>query len=140
VIAKRERRRASGQLEAEILAVLQGAGAPLTPGEVGERLAGGLAYTTVVTTLSRLHAKGVLVRNRSHRAYAYVPVADEPGLAARRMRQVLDGEPDRAAVLGHFVSDLSQQDEQLLRDLLGARGEPAGEPGGERSPADVEGG
>jgi predicted transcriptional regulator len=125
VIAKPERRRASGQLEAEILAILQRAGAPLTPGEVSERLAGGLAYTTVVTILSRLHAKGVLVRNRSHRAYAYAPVADEPGLAARRMRQVLDGEPDRAAVLGNFVSDLSEQDEQLLRDLLlGATGEP----------------
>jgi predicted transcriptional regulator len=127
MIAKTERRRASGQLEAEILAILQRAGAPLTPGEVGERLGGDLAYTTVVTILSRLHAKGVLVRNRSHRAYAYVPVADEPGLAARRMRQVLDGEPDREAVLGHFVSDLSEQDEQLLRNLLlGARGEPTG--------------
>jgi predicted transcriptional regulator len=126
VIAKPDRRRASGQLEAEILAILQRAGTPLTPGEVSERLAGGLAYTTVVTILSRLHAKGVLVRNRSHRAYAYVPVADKPGLAARRMRQVLDGEPNRAAVLGHFVSDLSEQDEQLLRDLLlGATG---GEP------------
>jgi predicted transcriptional regulator len=118
VIAKPERRRASGQLEAEILAVLQRAGGPLTPGEVSERLGAGLAYTTVVTILSRLHAKGVLVRSRSRRAYAYAPVADESGLAARRMRQVLDSESDREAVLEHFVSDLSMRDEQLLRNLL----------------------
>jgi predicted transcriptional regulator len=124
VIAKTERRRASGQLEAEILAVLQQAGSPLTPGEVSDRLASDLAYTTVVTILSRLHAKGVLMRSRSHRAYAYVPVADESGLAARRMRQVLDGETDREAVLEHFVSDLSERDEQLLRNLLlGTRSE-----------------
>jgi predicted transcriptional regulator len=85
---------------------------------VSERLGGGLAYSTVVTILSRLRAKGVLTRRRSRRAYAYAPVADESGLAARRMRQVLDGEADREAVLEHFVSNLSERDEQLLRNLL----------------------
>ena len=73
------------------------------------RLGGGLAYSTVVTILSRLHTKGVLTRRRTRRAYAYSPVADEPGLAARRMRQMLDRETDRAAVLEHFVSDLSSE-------------------------------
>src|SRR5215475_1627800 len=83
-------RRAAGELEAAALAVLQASGSALTPGQVLDRLGGGLAYTTVVTILSRLHAKGVLTRLRSGRAYSYAPVADEPGLAARRMRGVLD--------------------------------------------------
>src|SRR5215472_16381971 len=83
-------RRAAGELEAAALAVLQASSSALTPGEVLDRLGGGLAYTTVVTILSRLHAKGVLTRLRSGRAYSYAPVADEPGLAARRMRGVLD--------------------------------------------------
>jgi len=112
-------RRAAGQLEAAALAVLQEAGAALTPGQVRERLGGRLAYTTVVTILSRLHAKGVLTRARSGRAYVYAPVADEPGLAARRMRGVLEAEDDREAVLARFVSGLSAADELLLRRMLG---------------------
>ena len=115
-------RRAAGELEAAVLAVLQGAGAPLSPAEVRERIGGPLAYTTVVTILSRLHAKGVLERHKAGRAYLYSPVADEPGLAARRMARVLDGEADREAVLARFVSALSDRDEELLRRMLGDPG------------------
>ena len=121
-------RRAAGELEAAVLTVLQGAGAPLSPGEVRERIGGPLAYTTVVTILSRLHAKGVLERHKAGRAYLYSPVADEPGLAARRMARVLDGEADREAVLARFVSALSDSDEELLRRMLGDPG--LGGPGG----------
>jgi len=113
-------RRAAGELEGAVLTVLHAAGAPLSPGTVRERLGGDLAYTTVVTILSRLHAKGVLERARAGRAYLYAPVADEPGLAARRMATVLAAEPDREAVLARFVSGLSESDEQLLRRMLGA--------------------
>lgn len=111
-------RRASGELEAAALAVLQTAGSPLTPAQVRDCLGGDLAYTTVVTILSRLHAKGVLTRLRAGRAYSYAPVADEAGLAARRMRGVLDAEADREAVLARFVSGLSPADEQVLRRML----------------------
>ena len=121
-------RRAAGELEATVLAVLQGAGSPLSPGEVRERIGGTLAYTTVVTILSRLHAKGVLERTKAGRAYLYSPVADEPGLAARRLTRVLDGEADREAVLARFVSALSDSDEELLRRMLGDSG--LGGPGG----------
>jgi predicted transcriptional regulator len=118
---RRIARRAAGELEAAALAALQAAGSPLTPGEVRDRLGGGLAYTTVVTILSRLHAKGVLTRLKSGRAYTYAPVADEPGLAARRMQGVLDARADRELVLARFVSGLSAADEKLLRRMLGDR-------------------
>jgi predicted transcriptional regulator len=111
-------RRAAGELEAEVLAVLQQAGAALSPGEVREEVGGDLAYTTVVTILSRLHAKGVLDRHKSGRAYRYAPVSDQPGLAARRMARVLDAEADREAVLARFVSSLPEGDENLLRRML----------------------
>src|ERR1700727_2231398 len=58
-------RRAAGQLEAAVLDVLQRAGSALSPGEVRERVGGDLAYTTVVTMLSRLHAKGGPERRKS---------------------------------------------------------------------------
>jgi predicted transcriptional regulator len=114
-------RRGFGELEAAILAALQEAGEPLSAGQVRDRLGTELAYTTVVTILSRLHDKGVLTRHKAGRSYAYAPVADEPGLAARRMVRVLDAEADREAVLARFVSGLSEGDEMLLRQMLGDR-------------------
>jgi len=111
-------RRGAGELEAAVLAVLQRGGSALSPGEVRELIGGDLAYTTVVTILSRLHAKGVLDRRKSGRAYLYAPVADSPGLAARRMARVLDEEADREAVLARFVSGLSDRDEEMLRRML----------------------
>ena len=112
-------RRAAGELAAKVLDILHAAHEPLSPGAVRDRLGGDLAYTTVVTILSRLHAKGVLYRERAGRAYRYAPVADEPGLAARRMASVLAAEPDREAVLARFVSGLSDEDEQALRRMIG---------------------
>jgi predicted transcriptional regulator len=111
-------RRGAGELAGQVLGILHAAGEPLSPADVRERLGGELAYTTVVTILSRLHAKGVLDRERAGRAYRYTPVADEPGLAARRMASVLAAESDREAVLARFVSGLSDEDEQALRRML----------------------
>jgi predicted transcriptional regulator len=95
----------------------------MTPAQVRLRLAeegsAPLAYTTVVTILSRLHAQGLTERFRTGRAFTYVAVADPARLAARRMRRVLDGERDRDAVLTSFVHDLSAEDERRLRELLG---------------------
>lgn len=112
------RKKANGVLAGEVLAVLQAAPAALTPAQVMARLRDDLAYSTVVTTLSRLYDKGVLRRTPRGRAYAYTPVTDGPGLAARRMRQTLEGEPDRETVLLRFIDDLSPDDEDLLRRLL----------------------
>lgn len=126
--AERATRRAHGTLESAVLAVLWDAGRPLSPAEVRERLAAQgqdgadeLAYTTVVTILTRLFEKNALARERDGRAYRYAPVADEAGLAARRLTALLDQVADRDAVLSRFVEDLTDRDERLLRDLLGAR-------------------
>ncbi|MFY9927939.1 MAG: BlaI/MecI/CopY family transcriptional regulator [Streptosporangiaceae bacterium] len=115
-------RRGAGELAGEVLGILHAAGEPLSPADVRERLGGDLAYTTVVTILYRLHTKGMLARERAGRAYRYTPVADEPGLAARRMATVLAAESDREAVLARFVSGLSDEDEKALRRMLGDAG------------------
>ncbi|MFJ7244369.1 BlaI/MecI/CopY family transcriptional regulator [Kitasatospora sp. NPDC098652] len=117
-------RRANGALEAEVLRVLQEAEGPLTPGEVSARLGEDLARTTVVTTLSRMHDKGVLAREPHGRTFAYRPVTDSYGLTARRMHQLLAGESDREAVLTRFVDGMDTGDEQLLRRLLGGDLDP----------------
>ncbi|WUD70568.1 BlaI/MecI/CopY family transcriptional regulator [Streptomyces sp. NBC_00510] len=112
-------KRANGEREAEILGLLQQADGALTPGEVAERLGSELTYSTVVTILTRMHTKQLLTRTQRGRAYAYAPVTDEPGFAARRMRSVLEERPDREAVLARFADGLSDADADLLRQLLG---------------------
>jgi predicted transcriptional regulator len=111
-------RRAPGELEAEVLAALWSYTGSATAAEVQQRLSDALAYTTVVTILTRLHAKGAVSRHKQGRSFAYAPVDDEAGLAARRMRKMLDTGPDRGRVLSRFVSTLSKADERLLRAML----------------------
>lgn len=116
-------RRRSGELEAAVLAALWAAGAPLTPAAVRDALGGTLARNTVATVLSRLHRKGTVARARTGRAYAYTPIKDAAGLAAGRMHTELAGRGrDRHTVLARFVSQLSHDDEELLRRLLAGTG------------------
>ena len=116
---RRPRRRGQGELEVQVLSALREAEGPATAGWVQDRLGGDLAYTTVITILTRLLAKGAVTRERAGRSFAWTPASDEAGLAARKMRKLLDGEPDREAVLASFVTALSPDDERLLRELLG---------------------
>ena len=120
-----------------MVARLRAADGPLTPGEVRQRLAPAsqagrrdLSYSTVVTIVSRLHAKGLLARQRAGRGFAYTPV-DDASLAASRMSQVLGSENDHDAVLSRFVSGLSGRDARLLRELLASDGDPVGSDSGE---------
>ena len=112
-------KRPNGSREAEVLDLLQQADGALTPGQVAECLGGELTYSTVVTILTRMHTKNLLTRTWRGRAYAYAPVTDAPGFAARRMRTVLEERPDREAVLARFADGLSATDADLLRQLLG---------------------
>lgn len=125
-------RRARGELESNVLAALWSADGPLTARQVLQRLPGGLAYTTVLTILSRLYDKGMLVRHREGRGYAYEPARDEASHTAHRMKSLLEGGSDREAVLTRFVSELSAQDEQLLQQLLSGQEEHDGRDGAGR--------
>ena len=137
------RGRPRGALEREVLACLALAGRPLSPGEVRAELGDDLAYTTVMTTLSRLHGKGALTRHRAGRGFAYGlpggPDAAQASMTAHRMLQLLDAGEDRAGVLSRFVADLRPEDEELLNGLLAAGPGPdpgagAGEGEGDEDP------
>ena len=111
-------KRPMGSLEAEVLRSLWTHGAPMTPGEVHDEVGDGLAYTTVMTILTRLWAKGLVSRERSGRAYAYSPTISEADHAAQRMRRPLAEVSDRNAALSRFVHGLSKKDSAALRRLL----------------------
>lgn len=117
-------KRPMGSLEAEVLRALWTRGVPMTPGEMHEEIGDGLAYTTVMTILTRLFSKGLVSRERAGRAYAYRPTVSEADLTAQKIGKMLAGVSDRQAVLSRFVNGLSKKDASALRRLLGDSKKP----------------
>ncbi|MCM3882332.1 BlaI/MecI/CopY family transcriptional regulator [Frankia sp. R82] len=126
-------RREAGQLENALLAVLWAAPTALSSAQAqqGLREQGlDLAYTSVATTLTRLHAKGLLERSSVGRTYVYTPSGRAAQEAAARMRSLLGGGRARAVVLSHFVDGLEPDDEATLLELLRrAEADPGGQAG-----------
>lgn len=81
-----------GPLETEIMQILW-EDERSTVKKVHRRLAQerDIAYTTVMTTMSRLSEKGVLNRHREGLAYVYSPAITEEDFVQLVVRQVLDG-------------------------------------------------
>jgi predicted transcriptional regulator len=111
-------RRAAGELESVVLTALWSSDRPLTATQLNAELPGDLARTTVLTILSRLHEKGLLNRHRTGRGYAYSPVDERATRTASRMLSLLNDDPDRAAVLSRFISELSPDDEKFMLEVL----------------------
>jgi predicted transcriptional regulator len=107
-----------GELGRAIVDVLDGADGPLTPAQVRAALGTERAYTTVMTVMARLADRGVLVRHRAGRGYAYTTHPDRAEVTARQMHRLLDTDEDRSAVLARFVHGLTSDDEQTLVQLL----------------------
>ncbi len=124
--ADRGARRASGELEGEVLGVLHAADRPLVPADVQASLGDERAYTTVMTILSRLYAKGLVSRIPVGRAFAYFPVQSAAETVAGRMHTLLGIGADKAAVLAQFVDRLDPADEQLLEQLIESRNAAGG--------------
>jgi predicted transcriptional regulator len=119
-MSEKDKRRAPGTLESEVMGVLWARCTPLTATEVQSILGGDLAYNTVQTILIRLHEKNLLLRERVGRGHAYWPVEDAATAAATQMRAALADQPDRLAVLQQFAASLDDDDAAALRKLLSA--------------------
>jgi predicted transcriptional regulator len=121
-----------GPLGAEVMGVLWSAREPLSVRVVLDRLNQGraepLAYTTVMTVLSRLTERGAAKRTVSGRGYAYqAAVVDAAELAVRDVIR-----DHGAAAVAHFV-DQARTDPQLLDRLQRLLGRETGNPGGQES-------
>lgn len=117
-----ERRRASGELEAQVMAALWAAAGPLTAAQVQEQLGGEPAYNTVQTILTRLADKQLVQRANQGRAHVYWPVLGHAATVAAQLRAALDMVGDREQVLQQFAATLDDAEAQLLRRVLQARG------------------
>jgi predicted transcriptional regulator len=78
------------------------------------------AYTTLMTTMDRLHRKGVLERRKIGRAFVYRPATSrealESGLVTRALQPLLQG-ASAEPILSFFVDEVSRQDDRLLDEL-----------------------
>ena len=95
------------------------ASAPLTGREVALALQSrGLAYTTVLTVLTRLVKKGLVQRDARARAHTYQPVASREDHVAVLMQQALGQADDRQAALQHFARSVTPAEAAALRRAL----------------------
>ena len=82
----------------------------------------GVAYTTLMTTLDRLHRKGVLEREKAGRAFVYRPKYTRDVLRTQLANEALQAVfGDRAAdlkpILSFFVETVSREDRESLDAL-----------------------
>ena len=87
-----------------------------------------IAYTTVMTTISRLHDKELLGRRRDGRRYLYTPHLSREGFARAMAREVLDclpevGQREAVALLVERVQRADTKELDRLEALIRARRE-----------------
>ncbi|MDQ6785172.1 MAG: BlaI/MecI/CopY family transcriptional regulator [Actinomycetota bacterium] len=80
-----------------------------------------LAYTTVMTILTRLWQKGLAEREQQGRRFVYRPLLSEAELVARRMHCDLMRSSDHERALAKFVQGLSGPEVKMLRKLMEPR-------------------
>jgi len=117
------------ELEAAIMHVVWGR--KLSSFTVGDVLAvlerqRDIAYTTVMTTITRLHEKGLLDRTRDGRRYLYSPRLSREQFLESTAREVLDksiGGRQAMAMLAEKVSEASAHELDDLQALIQKRRE-----------------
>ena len=105
-----------GDRELEVMTWLWANGSG-TVGEVKDGLGDPLAYTTVLTILRNLEAKGFLRRQDEGRAHRYFPRVQQKAARRRALRRLIDtlflGSPE--ALLAHLVDEHDLTPEELRR-------------------------
>ena len=108
-----------GDLERTVMQALWAADGALTGREIAAALARpDLAYTTVLTVLTRLEKKGLVRRDSTARAHTYLAVASREDHVTELMRQALGQAGDRAAALQHFARTMTPEEAAALRQAL----------------------
>jgi predicted transcriptional regulator len=80
------------------------------------------AYTTVMTTLVRLHDKGILKQSKQERAFRYAPLVTseemEVEIATALINRFLSGPTaQRAALHSSLLMAFAELDDGLLKEL-----------------------
>jgi predicted transcriptional regulator len=112
---------ALGKLERDVMEIAWQRG-EVSVRDVRLALNEAIAYTTLMTTLNRLHRKGLLDRRKDGRAFYYSPRVSPEQFTGVIMRDLIDGflaRDDGSAepVLSCIVDAVSDRDRALLNEL-----------------------
>ncbi|HEX4790751.1 MAG TPA: BlaI/MecI/CopY family transcriptional regulator [Actinospica sp.] len=109
-----------GDLELAVMERIWRLGRPVSVRDVFEELKTerSIAYTTVMTVMDKLHAKGWLRREARGRAYLYEAVDSREAYTARLMRDAWATSDNQAAAFVHFLGQLSGEEARALRAAL----------------------
>lgn len=116
-------RKVLGDLEAEVLELVweKANDAGVTARDIYEELRSrrSIAYTTVMTTMQRLHRKGLLACDREQ-AYVYRPRMDRERFIERFVGRILDDllVSFSGATLSHLASRADPQERERVAELL----------------------
>lgn len=109
-----------GPLETRLLELLWAQRRPATVRHMRRALPE-LAYTTIMTTLDRLYRKGLLLRDKTGRAFAYAPRYSRAELLSElisgQVADVLGAAEEGTVLLSTLVRAVSRADAALLDEL-----------------------
>jgi predicted transcriptional regulator len=111
-----------GKLEAQIMEIVWASKEPASVEDVRSELAErgkNAAYTTVMTTMSRLHTKGILARDMRGKAYYYAARVTRRELSSSVTKTVIDSLLTTFAepAMAYFVEALSDDHPDKLDTL-----------------------
>ena len=108
-----------GELERTVMEVVWAGPDGVTGRQVADALAPrGLAYTTVLTVLGRLEAKGLLRKDSRARAHTWSAVTSREDHVSLLMQDALGQAGDRAVALQHFARAMDPAEAAALRRAL----------------------
>src|SRR6266478_2043834 len=110
-----------GRLEFDLMQILWARGESNVR-DVAQQLSRPLAYTTVMTTLDRLHKKGLLDRRMPDRAFLYSARLSSQDWVRQRVENMLvaflaGSHPSRELLLSSFLDAVGERDAELLDEL-----------------------
>ena len=116
------RKRKPGELEAVVLGCLWDSKEPLTSIQVQEKVSGSgeIALTTVLTVLSRLEEKSLVVREQGvSRSLVFRSAESRQEHTARVMLRMVDEESNPALAFSFFAKGLTKAQRTALKNTLG---------------------
>ena len=126
-----------GPLEWRVLEALWSRG---TPAAVRDLIGAfpDTAYTTLMTTLDRLHRKGMLMREKHGRAFVYQPRSSQAEFESARAADVFRSALERSGgsltpLVSCLIDAVGDRDRELLDELESLVAQRRGEATGKRS-------
>lgn len=112
--------RVLGELETEIMEITWGKGRATVRNVYEELLSQReIAYTTVMTIMTRLADKGLLTKEKEGQAYIYTPVCSQEEFTQTLVGEIIDGllADYEEEAFAHFLGRLKDEDENKLEEL-----------------------